>query len=161
MANLLFKLFPILWPFVLELFFGAKDHPHDFRREENKPSMVVPILTVAITIMGVILSNVVAENEKLQLELKVALTPSNKLQETSVSLYVCNRALVDHEKRITALLDERVLVDKDYAAKLLAYAASCKAQTGIAPPTPPIATESLSEKAQRRIEALKNKEHLK
>lgn len=155
MTHLLIKLFPVLWPFILEFFTGGKGHPHDFPNDEKGSSILVPILTLVVTISGVVISHLITENAKLEQELKVALKPSDRLQELSVDLYVCKRANADLEKHASSLIDERKRLDMEYMEKLHTVRAECAIKSGV---PVVIQVETLSDKALKRLEALKSKE---
>lgn len=153
MAALLFKLFPTLWPFLLEMLVGGKDHPHSFERDENKRPGFVTVLLFIITALVYILATTIEDRDKLVKELQEANKPSSKVQDLSVEIYVCEKAKKDLSDEVIALETNLQLVRNDLITALNKPPVEC-----LATKESPSVQSSLAEKARKRIEDMQKKD---
>lgn len=153
MAAILFKLFPTLWPFLIELIVGGKDHPHSFERDGVKRPGLVTVLLFIITALGYILATTIEDRDKISKELQEAHKPSSKVQDLSVSLYVCEKARKDLDNEIISLETKMQMTTSDLLA--------CNAKPLVTCPTnnvTPTLPQSLAEKARHRLESMRTKD---
>lgn len=152
MAALLFKLFPTLWPFLIELLVGGKDHPHSFERDEVKRPGLVTILLFIITALIYILSTTIEDRDKINKELQEANKPSTKVQDLSVALYVCEKAKTDLSDDVLSLETKLGLMQTDLLACANKPLITCPSPDGVVQSPP-----SIAEKARQRLESMRNK----
>lgn len=156
MAALLFRLFPTIWPFIVEVLVGGKNHPHNFDRTETKTPIAITFLVLVVSGLGFLLNTTFEENAKLKLALAEAQRPSPQIQELSVDLYVCKRATHDLETDLTRykawLEKEKLELDQCLDAPVTI----CPVTPIIVSPNTP--STKLTDRAQRRLDSLRNKD---
>lgn len=97
MTALLFKLFPVAWPFFKEMVLGLKDHPHSFNRRKQKPnplSKIVLVLSIAVVILGDMTLTQHKEIEQLKAKITDLKNPESMMQ-LKMDHYLCKKDLDD------------------------------------------------------------------